>query len=140
MTMLRETSMSAIHREQWVPASLPAVFSFFSDAGNLDRITPPWLRFKILGQSELVLSTGTLIHYRLAWYGIPMKWTSRIEEWFPPTRFVDVQLKGPYRRWHHTHTFESARRRHSDQRHRALRSADGSRGKFLCRMDGAARC
>jgi ligand-binding SRPBCC domain-containing protein len=107
MTMLRETAMSAIHREQWLPASLAAVFSFFSDAGNLDRITPPWLRFRILGQSELVLSAGTLIHYRLAWCGIPMKWTSRIEEWIPPTRFVDVQLKGPYRRRHHTHTFES---------------------------------
>lgn len=102
----RRIRLSAIHREQWIPASLPAVFSFFSNAGNLDRITPPWLRFSILGQSALVLSTGTLIHYRLAWYGIPMKWTSRIEEWFPPTRFIDVQLNGPYRRWHHTHTFE----------------------------------
>jgi hypothetical protein len=107
MTMLRETAMSAIHREQWLPASLPAVFSFFSDAGNLDRITPPWLRFKVLGQTNPQLSAGTMIHYRLAWYGISMKWTSRIEEWFPPTRVVDVQLKGPYRRWHHTHIFES---------------------------------
>ncbi len=97
---------NSLHREQWVPASMPAVFSFFSDAGNLDRITPPWLHFKILEQSDPVLSIGTLIYYRLAWYGIPIKWTSRIEEWRPPTRFVDVQLRGPYRRWHHTHKFE----------------------------------
>ncbi len=107
MTMPRVTAISAIHREQRVQASLPAVYSFFSDAGNLDKITPPWLHFKVLGQSEPVLSTGTLIHYRLAWHGIPMNWTSRIEEWCPPTRFVDVQLKGAYRSWHHTHTFEA---------------------------------
>jgi ligand-binding SRPBCC domain-containing protein len=60
MTMLRETAMSAIHREQWLPASLPAVFSFFSDAGNLDRITPPWLRFNVLGRTNPQLSAGTL--------------------------------------------------------------------------------
>ena len=56
---------------------------------------------------ELVLSTGTLVHYRLAWYGVPMNWTSRIEEWFPPKRFVDIQLEDPCRRWHQIHTFES---------------------------------
>ena len=100
---------SILRREQWIPAPLPAVFSFFSDARNLDRITPRWLHFKILGQIDSELSTGTLIHYKLAWYGIPMDWTSRIEEWRPPTLFVDLQLKGPYRFWHHTHCFERCR-------------------------------
>lgn len=97
----------SLHRDQWVPASLPQVFSFFSDARNLDRITPPWLNFKVIGPTNLELSAGTLIHYKLSWYGIPLGWTSRIEEWCPPRQFVDVQLKGPYRRWHHTHTFEA---------------------------------
>jgi len=100
---------SILRREQWVPAPLLGVFTFFSDARNLDRITPRWLHFKTLGQTDSELRTGTLIHYKLAWYGIPMDWTSCIEEWCPPTMFVDLQLKGPYRLWHHTHAFKSHR-------------------------------
>jgi hypothetical protein len=96
-----------LHREQKVPASLPEVFAFFSEARNLDRLTPPWLHFKVLSQTDRELKAGTLIHYELAWHGIPMRWTTRIEEWRPPTRFVDIQLKGPYGLWHHTHSFEA---------------------------------
>ncbi|SPE31053.1 Cyclase/dehydrase [Acidobacteriia bacterium SbA2] len=96
-----------IHRPQWISAPLEKVFSFFCEARNLDRITPPELRFKLLGQSHLELRAGTLIDYELAWHGLPMRWRSRIEEWRPPTLFIDVQLKGPYRFWRHTHSFEA---------------------------------
>jgi ligand-binding SRPBCC domain-containing protein len=94
------------HREQWIAKPLADVFSFFCEARNLDRITPPWLNFRVLRQTRHELRVGTLIHYRLAWHGIPIDWTSRIEEWRPPYRFADLQLRGPYRLWHHTHIFE----------------------------------
>ncbi len=94
-----------LQREQWIAAPLAEVFEFFSEARNLDRITPPWLHFQILRAPEEIVA-GALIHYRLAWHGIPMTWTTRIEEWSPPMKFVDLQLKGPYRLWHHTHSFE----------------------------------
>jgi ligand-binding SRPBCC domain-containing protein len=94
-----------LFREQRIPAPLESVFEFFSGARNLDRITPPWLNFKIL-QAPEVISECVMIYYRLAWHGIPMRWTTRIEEWRPPHRFVDLQLRGPYRLWHHT-SFES---------------------------------
>lgn len=96
-----------LHREQRIPTPLPEVFAFFSEARNLDRITPPWLHFQVLSQTDRELKAGSLIHYQLGWHGIPLRWTSRIEEWCPPTRFVDTQLKGPYRLWHHTHSFEA---------------------------------
>jgi len=96
-----------LHRVQSVPAPLAEVFFFFCDARNLDRITPPWLRFKVLGQTDCEPKAGTLIHYQLAWHGIPLRWISRIEEWRPPELFVDVQVKGPYALWHHTHSFEA---------------------------------
>lgn len=82
------------------------VFSFFCEARNLDRITPPWLHFKVLGQSPHEINAGTSIHYRLVWHGMPLTWTSCIEEWVPPRRFVDLQLRGPYRLWHHIHSLE----------------------------------
>jgi ligand-binding SRPBCC domain-containing protein len=104
-SMIRQTG-NVLHRKQWVPASLPEVFSFFSEARNLNQITPRWLHFNVLGQTNPRLRAGTLIHYKLAWYGIPLNWTTLIEEWSPPTMFVDIQLKGPYRFWRHVHSFE----------------------------------
>jgi ligand-binding SRPBCC domain-containing protein len=79
------------------------VFGFFARAHNLEQITPPWLRFEVRATEPAEM--GTLIHYRLRLHGVPLRWTSRIEEWDPGRGFVDRQLRGPYRIWHHRHTF-----------------------------------
>lgn len=91
--------------EQLVPSTRDEVFRFFSDPRNLEAITPPFLAFRIVGQSTAAIEEGTELTYRLRVHGLPMTWRSRIEEWRPNERFVDVQLKGPYAKWHHTHTF-----------------------------------
>jgi ligand-binding SRPBCC domain-containing protein len=82
------------------------VFAFFSDAGNLEVLTPPWVNFKILTPQPIPMAVGTQIQYRLKIHGLPIGWESRISAWEPPHRFVDDQLKGPYRLWHHEHAFE----------------------------------
>ena len=92
--------------EQWVPLPPAAVFPFYADAVNLERITPPFLRFRVLGSTDAALREGTLIDYRLRLHGIPVGWRSRIESWRPDTAFVDRQVRGPYALWHHLHTFE----------------------------------
>jgi hypothetical protein len=96
-----------LRREQWIPRPLDEVFAFFSDARNLAEITPPWLGFRILSPCPIRIAIGTLLRYRLSWHGLPVSWSTRIARWDPPFRFVDVQLSGPYRLWHHTHRFES---------------------------------
>lgn len=82
------------------------VFSFFSDPGNLEKITPEFLRFRILGMTTPQVGDGTRIDYALRLHGIPLRWQSRIESWVPNSKFVDVQTRGPYASWHHTHEFE----------------------------------
>jgi ligand-binding SRPBCC domain-containing protein len=91
--------------EQWLPRPREEVFAFFADARNLERLTPPWLRFELLTSGTLALGMGAVIDYRLRLHGIPIAWQSEIAVWEPPARFVDVQRRGPYRRWRHEHAF-----------------------------------
>jgi ligand-binding SRPBCC domain-containing protein len=97
-----------LQREQWVPRPVDEVFAFFADATNLEAITPPWLNFCILSPAPIAMRRGAAIVYRLRWHGLPLRWFTEIEEWEPPVRFVDVQRRGPYALWHHTHEFEPA--------------------------------
>lgn len=90
---------------QVIPRPRTEVFAFFADARNLERLTPPFLRFQILTSGEIEVKPGTLIDYRPHLYGVPMKWRTEIERFEPEDRFVDVQLKGPYALWRHTHEF-----------------------------------
>lgn len=91
--------------EQWLPQTPERVFPFFSRPENLEQITPPFLNFKILQSSTPQVEAGTLIDYKLKIHGVPIKWRTKIEDWRPNQSFVDTQLKGPYKLWHHTHTF-----------------------------------
>ena len=87
-------------------ARLDTVFSFFSNAGNLELLTPPWLRFRILTEGEIPMARGAHVDYRLRLHGLPLRWRSEITAWEPPHRFVDEQVIGPYRSWVHEHRFE----------------------------------
>lgn len=93
--------------EIWLPGSVEKVFAFFADPTNLDSITPVWLNFRMLTPGPIVMRLGVLLDYKLRVRGFPIRWRSKITAWEPPHRFVDEQIRGPYRRWIHEHNFEA---------------------------------
>lgn len=98
--------MHLLERAQRIPRPREEVFAFFADASNLETITPPFLRFRILSPLPIEMRPGARIDYALTLAGVPFRWRTRITEWQPGLRFVDEQESGPYAAWRHTHLFE----------------------------------
>ncbi len=96
-------------QEQWIARPRAEVFSFFSEARNLEVLTPTWLNFTILSQSTPVIGEGSVFEYRIVIHGVPVRWRTLIEVWKPGEGFVDVQTKGPYALWRHEHQFTDVR-------------------------------
>ena len=102
----REGASFRLRTELWLPTPRLDLFPFFADAANLETLTPPWLGFQILTPRPIAMGKGTLIDYRIRIHGVPMTWRTEITAWEPGVRFIDSQLRGPYRTWIHEHTFE----------------------------------
>ena len=94
-----------LERTTWVPKPLAEVFPFFSAAENLELITPPELGFSIDSATPVEMKPGALIDYTIRLYRLPMRWRTEITKWNPPLSFEDTQLRGPYAKWVHTHSF-----------------------------------
>ncbi len=98
-----------LERSQSVRVPVEKAFAVYGDTLNLEPMTPPWLHFHVTNAGPVTMEPGALLHYRLRLHGVPIRWTTRIETWEPPARFVDTQLRGPYALWQHTHEFEPDR-------------------------------
>ena len=103
---LASVKLRTLERTQIVPRPIAETFKFFSDPHNLQRLTPAFLNFKFLASPPTVMHPGTAIDYQIRLYGVPVHWRTRIEIVEAPKKFVDVQEKGPYALWRHSHTFK----------------------------------
>ena len=99
--------LQTLRMDTIVPVPVTQTFAFFADAANLERLTPRWINFRILTPRPIAMHEGAVIDYRMALYGLPMPWRTRIDSWEPGVRFVDRQIAGPYRWWRHEHLFEA---------------------------------
>ncbi len=102
-----------LERTQAVPVPVDEAFAFFAEPLNLEAITPPWLRFRIVAAPER-LERRSILRYTLRVFGWPIRWTTEITDWHPPRSFVDLQVKGPYPLWEHTHRLTSLAARETE--------------------------
>lgn len=105
ITIEKGASGWVLTAQQFFDLPVEQIFDYFGDAGNLEAITPPWLHFKVLTPQPIKMHPGTLIDYKLRLHMVPIRWRTEISAWEPPFRFIDQQLRGPYRKWIHEHTF-----------------------------------
>lgn len=104
--LAERSPLRQLTQQATLDAPIEEVFPFFAEAENLQRITPDWMHFRIETPLPIEMRAGTIIDYRIRLAGVPTPWKTRIEAWDPPHRFVDAQLRGPYRCWWHEHRFE----------------------------------
>ncbi len=100
-------TVHVLERAQVIARPVDEVFPFFARASNLERITPSWLRFRLVGSKPAEMGVGTRLEYLLHVHGVPLRWISRIDAWEPGRCFVDRQIRGPYALWVHTHVVEA---------------------------------
>jgi ligand-binding SRPBCC domain-containing protein len=100
-------SRHVLERTTVVPGKLEEVFAFFAAPQNLAKITPPEMGFNIVSGPGRPIREGDRIEYRIRIAGVPLRWRTLITSWRALESFADFQELGPYRHWHHTHTFRA---------------------------------
>ncbi|MDQ2659436.1 MAG: SRPBCC family protein [Verrucomicrobiota bacterium] len=106
-----------LERSQTVALSLEACWRFFSDPGNLAKLTPASLGFRVESKLPKEIHAGLMIRYTVSpLFKIPTTWVSEITQVQEPNYFVDEQRVGPYRVWHHEHFFRALDATHTEVR------------------------
>ena len=101
-------SVHSIKMVQHIPVTMQQAWAFFSNAANLQQITPAYLKLRIISLHHgAQVYPGQIIEYRVrpvlnfSWY-----WMTEITHVQEPVFFVDEQRYGPYSLWHHQHHFK----------------------------------
>lgn len=100
--------MPVFKTSQLVRTDVLTCWNFFSDPSNLARITPPEMGFRILFPQPVPgMYAGMIIRYTVRPFpAFPVTWITEITQVDRLRYFVDNQVSGPYRLWHHQHIFE----------------------------------
>ncbi len=94
-------------QEQRLPISRGEAWEFFSTPSNLGEITPPGINFEVINQPGGAIFDGQLIIYRIGILPlVRVKWVTEIKAVEDGRSFIDEQRFGPYKFWHHRHTFQ----------------------------------
>ena len=92
--------------EQFLPVDINTAWKFFSSPKNLEKITPPFMKFDITSDRIDEIYEGQIITYKIRSSAFARSnWVTRITNLEERCSFTDEQLFGPYKFWHHRHEF-----------------------------------
>ena len=107
MEISKHSNIYRLHNQQFLPISLRDAWTFFSTPQNLQKITPEELDFRMTSPNEGKVYLGQIITYKIRLNKVfKMNWVTEITGMIHENYFVDEQRFGPYKMWHHRHTFE----------------------------------
>ena len=99
-------SSYVLRSTQRLPIDMDTAWEFFSSPHNLKIITPAYLNFRILSETEKMYPGQIIRYYVSPLLGIPLFWMTEITHVRDREYFVDEQRFGPYALWHHKHFFK----------------------------------
>ncbi|MCK5684604.1 TIGR01777 family oxidoreductase [bacterium] len=82
------------------------LFSWHAREGAISRLTPPWTPMKMISRNKDGIQKGVIVKFKLWLFKIPMTWESEHVEYNENVLFKDKQIKGPFKKWEHTHKFK----------------------------------
>jgi uncharacterized protein len=92
-------------KKTWVDEPVETVFSWHERPGAIERLSPPWDNIRLKSQSNGI-RPGSEVRLTIAPLGpFRMNWTARHTKYEKNRCFQDIQEKGPFSRWVHTHRF-----------------------------------
>ena len=96
-----------LYSKQIVKTTIDNAWEFFSEPKNLNALTPTDLNFKITSGDRDQFYQGKIITYTIKLFSfLQFNWTTEITKVEKNNCFIDKQLFGPYKLWHHEHHFK----------------------------------
>ncbi|NCG00461.1 MAG: NAD-dependent epimerase/dehydratase family protein, partial [Euryarchaeota archaeon] len=87
-----------------VVTDVEETFAWHERKGAFRRLMPPWEEAEQVGESSS-LENGTRLTFKIPLGPVWMKWIAEHSGYNPPHSFEDTMISGPFKKWHHVHSF-----------------------------------
>ena len=103
-----EGGLYTLYATQTVDKEIDFLWDFFSKPSNLNKLTPEDVEFKIISGKSDNFYEGKIISYKIKPFKlVTLNWITEISQVKEGSYFIDNQISGPYKMWHHEHHFKS---------------------------------
>ena len=97
-----------LYAKQTVNKDISLLWDFFRKPSNLNKLTPEDVNFNIQSGASDDFYEGKIISYKINPFKfVSLNWITEISHVKESSYFVDNQISGPYKMWHHKHHFRS---------------------------------
>lgn len=99
--------MSTFTHSSVFPASPSDLFNYHARPGAFERLNPPWQPVEVIS-AEGGIKDGARVTIRVPILGpLGFKWSLAHQNYIDGKQFQDIQVRGPFSYWKHTHTIDS---------------------------------